>query len=50
MNPSIKETNEAPMAEVMVVSMEKILLGSVDGVRGERAGGGYGSAIEEDWD
>ena len=47
----IKEFYEAPMAEVLEVRMENHLLdGSVQGVTSERVDGGYGKAIEEDWE
>lgn len=50
MKQLLKETYEAPLAEVLEVKMEENLLGSVEGVQSERGGGGYGTAIEEDWD
>jgi hypothetical protein len=44
-----KEAYEAPLAEVLEVKAEENLLTSVEGIQSERSGGGYGDAIEEDW-
>ena len=50
MKQLLKETYESPLAEILEVKMEENLLGSVEGVQSERGCGGYGTAIEEDWD